>query len=151
MLYFFLSLHWLLAVLTPWYAFQDISKRCISFLLDIHNRRSIVHLIPITFLFFTGLYITSLIVSIKLPFLFNYRHFLILDSLTWDISTRHEEIHHINRYRICLHKIRCQLYIGEVKNLLCIYYSDILISNFLAFLNTSKLIVSWITYVLHTV
>lgn len=25
-------------------------------------------------------------------------HFLILDSLTWDISTRHEEIHNINRF-----------------------------------------------------
>ena len=151
MLYFFLSLHWLLAVLTPWYAFHDISKRCISFLLHIHNRRSIIHLIPITFLFFTGFYITSLIVSIKLLFLFNYRHFLILDSLTWGISTRQEEIHNINRYRIYLHKIHCQLYRGEVKNLLCIYYNDILISNFLAFLNISKLIVSWITYVLHTV
>ena len=60
---------------------------------------------PITFMFFTGFYITSLIVSIKLPFLFNYRHLLMLDSLTWDISTRHEEIHNINRYRIYLHKI----------------------------------------------
>ena len=119
--------------------------------LHIHNRRSIIHLIPITFLFFTGFYITSLIVSIKLLFLFNYRHFLILYSLTWDISTRQEEIHNINRYRSYLHKIHCQLYIGEVKNLLCIYYNDILISNFLAFLNISKLIVSWITYVLHTV
>ena len=26
------------------------------------------------------------------------RHFLILDSLTWDITIRHEEVDNINRY-----------------------------------------------------
>ena len=34
---------------------------------------------------------------IKMPFMFT-RHFLILDSLTWNITIRHEEVHNFNRY-----------------------------------------------------
>ena len=76
--------------------------------LYIYNRRSIVYIIaPVTFIFLLELFLfnTSSIVSIELAFLFNYRHFLILDSLTWDISTRHEEIDNINRHKIYLFKI----------------------------------------------
>lgn len=43
------------------------------------------------------IYLRSTVVKMLVLLIIN-RHFLILDSLTWDIRIRHEEIHNINRY-----------------------------------------------------
>ena len=42
------------------------------------------------------IFLRSIVVKMLVLLIIN-RHFLILDSLTWDIRIRHEEIHNINR------------------------------------------------------